>query len=199
MFSLIFEKHAPLIEMPVSEKYCPWIDKDLRDLMRTRDKLKKSAVKGKSPILMDSYRQIRNKVNALNVQLKKQHYTNRISACKGNMKESWKAMNEFLNKRSKSSSIDCLKESGTETRNKKDVSNAMNNFFCTIGRDLADKIQLAANPLLSGEYEVNKDKAKFNFKTIELKDIRDAFAKVKTTKSFGVGNISSYFLKLALP
>ena len=96
-------------------------------------------------------------------------------------------------------SIDCLKESGTETRNKKDVSNAMNNFFCTIGRDLADKIQLAANPLLSGEFVVNKDKAKFNFKTIELNDIRDAFAKVKTTKSFGVDNISSYFLKLALP
>ena len=40
MFSLIIEKHAPLIEMRVSEKYCPWIDKDLRDLMRTRDKLK---------------------------------------------------------------------------------------------------------------------------------------------------------------
>ena len=199
MFSLIIEKHAPLIEIRVSEKYCPWIDKDLRDLMRTKDKLKKSAVKGKSPILMDSYRQIRNKVNALNVQLKKQHYTNRISACKGNMKESWKAMNELLNKRSKSSSIDCLKESGTETRNKKDVSNAMNNFFCTIGRDLADKIQLAANPLLSGEYVVNKDKTKFNFKTIELKDVRDALAKVKTTKSFGVDNISSYFLKLALP
>ena len=95
-------------------------------------------------------------------------------------------MNELLNKRSKSSSIDCLKESGTETRNKKDVSNAMNNFFCTIGRDLADKIQLAANPLLSGEYEVNKDKAKFNFKTIELKDIGDAFAKAKQERALGL-------------
>ena len=55
----------------------------------------------------------------------------------------------------------------------------MNNFFCTIGRNLADKIQPAANPFLSGEYEVNKDKAKFNFKTIELKYIKGAFAKVK--------------------
>ena len=56
MFSLIIEKHAPVIEMQVSEKYCPWIDKDLRNLMRTREKLNKSAVKGKSQILMDSYR-----------------------------------------------------------------------------------------------------------------------------------------------
>ena len=89
--------------------------------------------------------------------------------------------------------------SGTETKNRKDVSNAMNNFFCTIGRELADEIQPASNPLLSGEYEVNKDKAKFHFTAIELKDIRDAFAKVKTAKSFGTDNISSYFMKLALP
>ena len=75
----------------------------------------------------------------------------------------------------------------------------MNNFFCTIGRELADKIQPAINPLLSGEYEINNDKAKFHFKAVELKDIRDAFAKVKTAKSFGIDNISSYFLKLALP
>ena len=60
-------------------------------------------------------------------------------------------------------------------------------------------LQPAINPLLSGEYEVNKDKAKFHFKTVELKDIRDAFAKVKTAKSFGIDNISSYFMKLALP
>ena len=64
---------------------------------------------------MDSYRQVRNKVNVLNIQLKKQYYTNKISACQGNMKESWKAINELLNKRSKSSNIDCLKESGSET------------------------------------------------------------------------------------
>ena len=57
MFDLIIEKNGPLSEMRVSEKRCPWIDKDLiMDLMRTRDKLKKSAVKCKSLIVMDSYR-----------------------------------------------------------------------------------------------------------------------------------------------
>ena len=199
MFSMIIEKHAPMVEMRVSEKYCPWIDKDLRDLMRTRDKLKKSAVKSKSPILMDSYRQIRNKVNALNVLLKKQYYTNRISACKGNTKESWKVINELHNKRSKSSNIDYLKDSGIESVHKQDVSNGMNNFFCYIGKELANKLDPAPNPLSSGEYEVNKNKAAFNLKTIELKGIRDAFASIKTAKSFGIDNISSYFMKLALP
>ncbi len=81
LFSLIIEKHAPLSEMRVSEKYCPWIDKDLRALMRTRDRLKKAAVKRKSDILMNSYRQVRNKVNCLNTKLKKQYYANKIASC----------------------------------------------------------------------------------------------------------------------
>ena len=41
--------------------------------------------------------------------------------------------------------------------------------------------------------------SKLHFKAVELKDTRDAFAKVKTAKSFGIDNISSYFMKLALP
>ena len=71
IFSLTIDKHAPICEMRVSEKYYRWIDKELKELMRTRDKLKKSAVKFKSSLIMDSYRQVRNKVNSLNVILTK--------------------------------------------------------------------------------------------------------------------------------
>ena len=92
--------------------------------MQTRDKLKKVVAKRKFQFLMDSLRLILNKGNVLNVQIKKQYYGNKISACQGNMKESWKAINELLNKRSKSCNIDNPKESGSATAHKKDVSNA---------------------------------------------------------------------------
>ena len=116
------------------------------------------------------------------------------------MKESWKTINELLNKRSKSSNIDSLKESGSKTVHRKDIPDAMNSYFCSVGKDLADKISPVANPLLSGDFEMNKTKAKFHFRTIEVQEIRDAFAKVKTGKSFGIdNNISSYFLKLGSP
>ena len=199
IFSLIIDKHAPLCEMRVSEKYCPWIDRDLRDLMRTRDKLKKSVVKSKSAPLLDSHRHVSNKVNALNTQQKKEYCNDKISAYKGNMKESWKTINELLNKRSKSNNIDSLKESGPETVHRKDIPDTMNSYFFLVGKDLADKISPVSNPLLSGDIEMNKTKAKFQFRTIEVQEIRDAFTKVKIGKSFGIDNISSYFLKLTLP
>ena len=199
LFSLIIEKHAPSTKMRVSEKYCPWIDHDLKKLMRTRDRLKKAAAKRKSSMLMDSYRHVRNKVNVLNIQVKKLYYTNKISACQGNMKESWKEINELLSKRSKSSKIDSLKESDSEGVHKKDISNAMNNFFCSVGKDLADKIDPVPNPLLTGDYEITNYKTIFRFRTIDVQEIRDAIANITTAKSFGTDNISSYFLKLALP
>ena len=31
LFSLIIEKHATMTVMRVSEKYCPWIDKDMKN------------------------------------------------------------------------------------------------------------------------------------------------------------------------
>ena len=82
---------------------------------------------------------------------------------------------------------------------KKDISNAMNNFFCSVGKDLADKIDPTPNPLLAGDYEINKYKTIFRFRIIKVQEIRDAIATVKTAKSFGTDKISSYFLKLALP
>ena len=93
--------------------------------MRTRDKLKKSTVKSKSALAMESYRQVRNRVNSLNKQLKKEYFTNKISSCKGNTKASWRTINELLNKRSKSSNIDILKGSDSKTVCKMDLPGEM--------------------------------------------------------------------------
>ena len=148
---------------------------------------------------MNCYRQVRNKVNTLNLQCKREYYTRKISACQGNMKESWKIINEIRNKRSKSSNIDRLIGDKTNIIDKGGISNEMNRFFCSVGKDLTDKIDPVPNPLLSGDYAINKNRTEFHFKSISVQHIWEARAKVKTTKGFGIDNISSYFLKIALP
>ena len=126
-------------------------------------------------------------------------HTNRILSCKGNMKDTWRTINELCSKKSKSSNIDGLRETDAKIVQKNDIANTMNSFFCSIGQNLASKIDPVPNPILSGDYEVNKNHAKFSFMPIKVKMIRDAVAKVMTAKSSGIDNISSYFLKLALP
>ena len=73
----------------------------------------------------------------------------------------------------------------------------MNSYFSSVGKELADKISATPNALLSGNFKLNKTIARFHFRTIQVQEVRDA--KVRTATTFGVDNISSFFLKLALP
>ena len=45
MLSLIIETHVPLMQKRVSERYSPWLSSSLKDLLRSRDKLKIAAAK----------------------------------------------------------------------------------------------------------------------------------------------------------
>ena len=156
-FSAIIEKHAPLRQIRVSERYYPWVNTNLKGLIRTRDRLKKTAVKCNSKILMASYKQVRNKVNSLNLTLKRQYFSEKITMQQGNMKESWKTTNQLLNKRSKTTNIESLKDDeGNFIVDKQEIVETMNGFFCSIGKDLAKKYERKPNPLLSGEYQINK-------------------------------------------
>ena len=199
VFSAIIEKHAPIREIRVSDKNSPWITNELKSLMKSRDRLKKAAIKHKSPAMMGRYKTARNKVNNLNVTLKRQYFTNKIIECKGNMKETWKTTNALLNKRSKSTNITSLSVGDIEIHEKNEISNKMNDYFCTIGKELADKIDSSPNPLLVGNYRINEGNKTMKFTKINEQNIRDAIGKIKTSKGFGNDNISSYFLKLALP
>ena len=115
------------------------------------------------------------------------------------MEESWRTIKQLLNKRSKSTNIDLISDNGTEIFTKKEISNVMNKYFCSVGRDLAGKIDKSPNPLLSGDYDINPLKSTVTFNSIQVQHVGDALGKIKVSKSCGNDNISSYFLKLAFP
>ena len=171
LFSSVIEKHAPVQTMRVSDKYCPWVNADLRALIKSRDKLKLAASKNMSTLLMSSYRNLRNKVNSLNTKLKRQYFATRVSKFKGNMKESWKTINLLFNKRSKSTNIDLLRDQNKTISNKGEISQSMNSFFCSIGKDLASNIEDGHDPLIFCDYFLNSDAAKFAFKSIHAEQI----------------------------
>ena len=148
---------------------------------------------------MEDYRKVRNRVNSLNILLKQQDFMDKISENKGNMKECWKTTSKLLNKCSKSTNITYIKDGDIEIREKREISNTMNNYFCSVGEDLAKNVEKSSNPLLTGKYTVNQTAVWFEFKEVECTHIRDAICKMKTSKGSGNDNISSYFLKISLP
>ena len=68
------------------------------------------------------------------------------------MKESWKTINQLLDKRSKTTNIESLKDDkGNNIVDKQEIVATMNKFSCSIGKDLAENIKEKNNPLRSGE------------------------------------------------
>lgn len=148
---------------------------------------------------MSSYRHLRNKINSLYTKLKRQYFATRVSNFKGDIKETWKTINQLFNKRSKSTNIDLLRDQNKTISNKGEISQSMNNFFCSIGKDLASTIEGGYDLLIFCDYFSSSNAAKFTFKSIHAEKIREAIGKPKISKSFGNDDISSYFFKLAMP
>ena len=71
------------------------------------------------------------------------------------MKETWKITNDLPNKSSKSTNISSPNIGHIEILDTREISNTMNAYFCSVGEELANKIEDCANPLLTGVYVVN--------------------------------------------
>ena len=199
IFSLILEKHAPTRNRRVSDRFCPWLTNDFKLMCKARDKLKKQAIRSKSELLMQAYRNIRNQANRLNEKLKREYFTHKIASCEGDLKSTWKTINNVLNKKSKTTNIASLNIEGKHISSNADIAESINNFFCTIGETLSDKILSARNPLLENDYVINPEKTRFQFHVIDTLQLDKVFSKFKTSKGCGTDGIASCFLKIALP
>ena len=140
LISGVIQKYAPLVERRVSERYTPWISEDLKYLFKARDKIKVSAVKNKSEILMSAYRQMRNKATKMNREAKRVYFSEKLQASQGNLKETWATINKLVNKRSKTTNITALEVDGQTIDDSVGMANSMNDFFCNVGDQLSKDI-----------------------------------------------------------
>ena len=148
---------------------------------------------------MSSYRQMRNKVNNVNERLKRDYFSNKVASFSGNLKDSWKTINLLLNKRSKTTNIDSHNMDDHHIKEPADMAQAMNDYFCSVGKTLRDKIPPQPNSLMSNEFIVSENTVQFEFKAIDTVSVERALGKTKKSFGFGSDGIASHFIKIAFP
>ena len=110
------------------------------------------------------------------------YFTHKIASCEGDLKRTWQIINNVLNKKSKTTNIASLNIDGKHISTNAEIAESMNNFFCTIGETLSDKIAQTRNPLLANDYEVNPHKTKFMFHVIDKLQLGKVFGKIENLK-----------------
>ena len=92
------DKHAPCRSRRIGKKRSSWITNDLKRQMFKRDYLKKKAIPSEDPQAWHEYRQSRNHVNNEIKKAKTSYFTTNLDLHKGNMKKTWKIINDVSSK-----------------------------------------------------------------------------------------------------
>jgi hypothetical protein len=160
----------------IRNKSCPWLNSDIKKLSYHRDYLKKQAVKLNSDIYHEAYKKCKNQVTKLIRSSKKHYYQTKLENSK-NSEDSWKYMNELLNRKSKRTAVNQLQVDGQTVSGNENIANEFNKFFCEIGPKLAEKIP------------------KNNVHHLQY--ITNVLNRVKTKKAEGPDKITNKLLKAA--
>ena len=131
--------------------------------------------------------------------MKREHFTSTIESNKGNIKETWKTINQLVNKRSKTTEISTIREGDRVVSDPTEIADSMNQLSCSVGKDLSEKIPNKENPLLTGNYgERKKDVEKFAFIPVSPENVMKASKDFKASNGYGTDFISVFFLKVCI-
>ena len=128
----------------------------------------------------------------MNISLKK-------SPFQGDLKKTWKTISQFINKKSNTTVVPNLTVDGQMVNSNKASASSMNEYFCSIGIKLREKILKIANPLLSGEYPFETRTLSFCSSAIMTDKLSSTLSRMKTSHGSGHDSIASSYLKIALP
>jgi hypothetical protein len=185
--------------MRVRANSLPWINSNIKELMRMRDFHKKRAAKYNSQTHWDKYKEIRNKVNTEMYKAKKNFFCKKIKDCDlaKDPKQSWKLINELLGKNNRGNNISQLKIDETIISDDIKIAESFNNYFVSIGAELASEIENNSLDSSSSENVNSRSSIQFKFSEINVHEVFLLLHKLKTSKSTGIDNIPARALKIS--
>ena len=169
-------KHAPCRSRRIGKKRSSWITNDLKRQMFKRDYLKKKAISSQDPHAWHEYKQSRNQVNNEIKKAKTSYFTTNLELHKGNMRNTWKLINEVSSKHSsKTKKLSEIKLGEQVITSPIEISEAFNNYFSTVGSNLASDIVLTEN---GPEYYLKLTNSMFSLKTPSVDTVYKLLTKI---------------------
>ncbi len=189
------EKHAPLKLRRIGNRKSPWITNDLRRKIFKRDYLKKKAVSINDPEAWHQYRQARNQTNNAIKKAKRVYFTENLESNRCNMKKTWKLINDLSSRNScKAKKISEVIVEEQSITSPTEMSEAFNNYFASVGKNLADEIPSSEN---EPEVYLNPTDKRFSLKAPTVDTVYNLLRSIDEKKSVGLDKIPNKLLKIA--
>ena len=146
--NIIIDKYMPIRKLTKKEKKQqkkPWINYEIKTLIKSREKLYKKFIKAKDKEVKDGYyrkyKELRNKVVNLCKQSKKAYYQNFFIQNVNNIKKTWQGIKSIISINNKNiSKPSSLMDKNVLITEPKKVANLFNDYFSTIAKKLQENI-----------------------------------------------------------
>jgi len=206
MFVKVCDDHAPNKEIKVSRKKNspknPWISSAiLKSIKKKHTLYKKYKTSNFNEECGKRYKRYRNTLVTVIKNAKRLYYCNSFDHNKNYMRKTWETINELIGGKSKNKNMVIeeliINQGGTDitVSSEKDIAEELNNYFVTVGSNLAKQIP---DEPLNGcfeDYLGNKSNNSLTWKPIREEEVIDNICALDATKSHGYDNLSVRLIK----
>ena len=123
-FLNVLESHAPIKTVRIRPRCCPFVDTEIKELMRGRDGLLKNARRTRMPLDWELYRDLREEVKTKLREAGKGYIQEELERSQ-NTRSKWKVIRSCIPRREKTQQV--------YTRDLKGVAGEFNQFFTSAG------------------------------------------------------------------
>lgn len=160
--------------------------------MKDRDFFRRMAKKTNSAQYWTKCRRQRNLVKCEIKAAKSNYYCNLINDAKRDTSKIWKAVNEASSRNPKSSTPQCIVVEGVKITAPSFIVAAMNKYFASIGKILADNISSVSGDASS---TLGSVQSVFQLNEIDEGTVLNHLLSLKTHKAVGLDDISARLSK----
>ena len=198
LFMNIVNRHAPVKKFTVKNRPAPWLDSNLRALMKERDSAKKACAKSSSIEDNLKYRQLRNMVTKQNKIKRKDYYKQRLYESRLDSKKLWSALNEIMGRKS-NVCHPLIESNGLVLTKPGDIANHFNNYYVGKVERLRQSMGTSQNTMSNDciRNVIMKDKnCVFAFKPVEVDEVERLLCALPNSKLAGLDRLDSKLLRM---
>ena len=128
-YNIVLNKHAPLKRKRVRQKESSWINDDILNKIRERDRMKRKAKRTKLDSDWTLYKKSRNSVTAMIRRAKRSYVSESILNNTGDSTAMWKSLRRIMPKKRNVGSIPKITVDRKEITGSKNIASCFNDYF----------------------------------------------------------------------
>jgi len=191
-----FNQHAPIISKRVKGKKSPWLNREIKQEMNTRDSLHRRSRKTKSLIDFEAFKRQRNKVNRLVRRTKRNHSQEMLKDSANDPKRFWKVLKKIFPTKESTSTLKTFLVDGVLTSNASKIVNGFCKFFTNMAANVKSNSILLKDFVWSKPKETfPKTYSTFHFKEVRVNETFKLLKNLSRKKASGHDNLPTGMLK----